>query len=445
MKRIRRRPAAPGRSSGISRNYFVLATLLIPVVVILIAFQPDEPPVEGSTNPYNDAPPIRLASLEDLPPPPPALERVIEVGNGDTLDGILREGGLEPAEILQIADGLTDIFDPRRLRIGEQLRFTYGADDRVDAVTLRVRGWGEIVGSREGGDFRVEAKEAVKSSRDVVVEATIDTTLYDALIAAEASPALIDSLYEVFQWDIDFFRLRRGDWFRFVVERRYAGEEPSGWGQIDGALFHHQGVTYEAFRGEGPGEIEGWYTRTGSPVRKQFLKAPLKAPRITSGYAKRRFHPVLKTWRPHLAIDYGAPTGTPVMTTASGVVTFVGRGRGEGNYVRVRHNLKTETYYLHLSRFADGIRKGAKVEQGDVIGYVGATGLATAPHLDYRVRQDGRFINPLELRSVTPDPLSGRQLATFLASVEKLLGVLDRPLVPGEELEGTHLASIAAP
>ncbi|HEX2121476.1 MAG TPA: M23 family metallopeptidase, partial [Thermoanaerobaculia bacterium] len=141
----------------------------------------------------------------------------------------------------------------------------------------------------------------------------------------------------------------------------------------------------------------------------------------------RRFHPVLKYFRPHYGIDYGAPVGTPVMTTADGVVVDARYKPGEGNFIRIRHSSRIDTYYLHLSRFAKGIQRGTKVEQGDVIGYVGMTGLATGPHLDYRVTEDGKWLNPLQLKSITPDPLHAESLHRFRSSVARLLPLLSEP------------------
>jgi murein DD-endopeptidase MepM/ murein hydrolase activator NlpD len=212
-----------------------------------------------------------------------------------------------------------------------------------------------------------------------------------------------------------------------VVSKQYAGPDVVGYGPITAARFTHRGTTYEAFRHESADGFGGYYSRKGAPLRKQFLKAPLKFSRVTSGFSKRRFHPVLHVFRPHHGIDYGAPMGTPVMTTADGVVVEARYKRGEGNFVRIRHSSAYETYYLHLSKFAKNIKKGTRVVQGDVIGYVGMTGLATGPHLDYRVTERGKWLNPLHLKSITPDPLRGAQLAQFKGNVARLVPRLETP------------------
>jgi murein DD-endopeptidase MepM/ murein hydrolase activator NlpD len=164
----------------------------------------------------------------------------------------------------------------------------------------------------------------------------------------------------------------------------------------------------------------GYYARNGSPLRKQFLRAPLQFTRITSKFSKSRWHPILHCFRPHNGVDYGAPVGTPVMTTADGVVVEVGRKRGEGNYIRIRHTARLDTYYLHLSRFGKGIHRGAKVTQGQVIGFVGSSGLATGPHLDYRVSDHGKWLDPLKLKSITPDPLPVALAQQFRRNVVSL-------------------------
>jgi murein DD-endopeptidase MepM/ murein hydrolase activator NlpD len=306
------------------------------------------------------------------------------------------------------------------MRPGHRVRFHYDKTGAVDAVQLKVKGWGEVGAVRNGNTFDVKAEQAPIRTVETTVSAEINRSLYEALRAAGEGPQLAQQLIDIFQWDIDFFELRKGDSVSFVVSKQYAGSDVVGYGPITAARFTHRGTTYEAFRHEMEDGRAGFYASTGAPLRKQFLKAPLKFPRVTSGFTKKRFHPVLKYFRPHYGVDYGAPIGTPVMTTADGVVVEARYSPGEGNFIRVRHSSKIDTSYLHLSRFAKGLKKGTKVTQGDVIGYVGMTGLATGPHLDYRVAENGKWLDPLKLKSITPDPLRGGSLRTFLASVNRL-------------------------
>ena len=352
---------------------------------------------------------------------------LLTVDEGDTLDSVLRAGGVgrSDAATLNLEFGKT--IDLRRLRPGHLLRFHYNSRGTVDSIEMKVIGWGEIDAVRNASGFVMTPREAQQREIETVVSADIDSSLYEAVRATGEGPQLVQQLVDVFQWDIDFFALQRGDSFSLVVKKKFAGSDLMGYSQIEAARFAHNGLTYEAFRCQTPDSRAGYYARNGSPLRKQFLRAPLQFSRITSGFSKSRYHPLLHYFRPHHGVDYGAPAGTPVMTTADGVVVAATYNRGEGNYVRIRHSSRIETSYLHMSRFAKGIRPGTSVAQGQVIGYVGSTGLATGPHLDYRVSDNGTWLNPLTLKSITPDPLRGASLGTFRNSVAALSPKLAAP------------------
>jgi murein DD-endopeptidase MepM/ murein hydrolase activator NlpD len=350
---------------------------------------------------------------------------ILTVEKNDTLDSVFVEGGLSRADSALLTREFGQSIDVRRLRPGHMVRFHYDPAGKVDAVQMKLTGWGVIDAVREGQGFRVAAQPADIHTIETTVSATVESSLYEALRAAGEGPGLVQDLVDVFQWDIDFFELRKGDAFRLVVNKKFAGNELIGYGPITAARFTHRGTTYEAFRHETADGRVGYYGRAGRPLRKQFLRAPLKFTRVTSGFTKRRFHPVLHIFRPHNGVDYGAPVGTPVMTTADGVVLEARYKGGEGNFVRIRHTSRIETMYMHLSRFAKGLKKGSRVTQGDVIGYVGSTGLATGPHLDYRVSDDGRWLDPLKLKSITPDALGGPSLRQFRGRVDELASRLD--------------------
>ncbi|MDQ6803286.1 MAG: peptidoglycan DD-metalloendopeptidase family protein [Acidobacteriota bacterium] len=311
-------------------------------------------------------------------------------------------------------------FDLRRLRPGNLVRFHYQQDGRVDSIELKVTGWGEVDAVRTESGFLVVPQIAAQHEIDTVISAGIESSLYDALKSEGEGPQLAQQIADIFQWDVDFFALQHGDAFSLVVKKKFVGSDAVGYGPILAARFTHGGQTFEAFRQESPDGRAGYYGRKGTPVRKQFLRAPLKFSRITSKFSKSRWHPILHCFKPHHGVDYGAPVGTPVVTTADGVVIEAGRKRGEGNYIRIRHTSRLDTYYLHLSRFAKGIRPGQKVTQGDVIGYVGSSGLATGPHLDYRVRDRGTWLDPLNLKSISPDPLPKSLLQQFRTNVARL-------------------------
>jgi murein DD-endopeptidase MepM/ murein hydrolase activator NlpD len=402
------------------RAYFAVLPIVVPLLLIVShGAGPVQQPLRASAL---VTPPARLSYEQLATPSPDALPPhsvVLTFEAGDTLDSILVAGGLARSESAVLNREFGKVIDLRRLRPGNIVRFHHPPDGTIDSVEMKVIGWGELDAVRNGNGFDVSHREVVVQEVETAVAARIDSSLYEALRIAGEGPQLVQQLVDVFQWDIDFFALRQGDSFSLVVKKRYAGGDLLGYGAIVAASFTHAGQTFEAFRQETPDGRAGYYARNGTPLRKQFLRAPLKFTHITSHFSGHRFHPLLHVFRPHHGVDYGAPTGTPVMTTADGVVVEARYKGGSGNIVRIRHSSRVETSYMHLSRFANGVRPGKKVMQGDVIGYVGMTGLATGPHLDYRVSDNGTFLNPLTLKSITPDPLRGASLEQFHASVAR--------------------------
>jgi murein DD-endopeptidase MepM/ murein hydrolase activator NlpD len=426
--------APAGRTARALRKAFkrprVFVALAIPLAVPVFLAAVRNQPEFGAVNASAAVPVVQLRYDELRKPfkatlPEHAL--ILTVEPNDTLDAILTAGGLTRGESALLTREFGKSLDVRRLRPGHMVRFHYDQAGAVDGVQMKITGWGELAAVRHDGGFEVEARQAETREIETTIAASVDRSLYEALRDAGEGPQLVQQLVDVFQWDIDFFELRKGDSFSLVVNKQFAGSDIIGYGPITAARFTHRGHTYEAFRHVSPDGFAGYYNKKGAPLRKQFLKAPLKFSRITSGFSRRRFHPVLKYFRPHHGVDYGAPSGTPVMSTADGVVVDARYKQGEGNFVRIRHSSSYDTYYLHLSRFAKGLKKGTKVTQGDVIGYVGMTGLATAPHLDYRVSERGKWLNPLNLKSITPDPLRGAQLARYHANVARLATRLNTP------------------
>ena len=407
---------------GLSRGPQVYLAAL-PLGILLMVAARTQPASSSVTQPAAMlVPQLRYDALAVAAPSQlPEHSVLLTFEANDTLDAVFSAGGLTSRESALLTEQFAKSIDVRRLRPGHMLRFHYDHQRRVDAVQMKVTGWGDIEAIRRAdGGFDVTPRPANQSAVSTTISATIESSLWEAIRAAGEQPPLVQQLADVFQWDIDFFSLQKGDTFSLVVEKRFSGSELVGYGPILAARFVHNGVAYESFRHEAPDRTSGYYTRNATPVRKQFLRAPLQFSRITSGFSKKRFHPVLNYFRPHYGVDYGAPVGTPVMTTADGVVVEARYKQAEGNIVRIRHSSKTETCYLHLSRFAKGLKRGAKVTQGDVIGYVGSTGLATGPHLDYRVREAGKWLDPLKLKSITPDPLRGDSLRRFRQDVARL-------------------------
>src|SRR5437763_6112133 len=327
--------------------YFA-AALPLAIPLVLAAVTGVEPSAAPSTNFTAAATTLRYA---DLTAPSPATlpehSVVLTVEEDDTLDAVLTAGGLSRADAAVLTREFGKTIDLRRLRPGHLIRFHHDPTGAVDSVQMKVTGWGEINAIRAPAGFDVTSRIAETHEINGVVSAQIDTSLYDAVRGAGAGPQLVQQLVDIFQWDIDFFALQKGDSFSAVVNKKFAGSDAVGYGPIIAARFTHEGQTFEAFRQEMPDGRAGYYAANGTPLRKQFLRAPLAFTRITSGFSKSRFHPLLHVFRPHHGVDYGAPIGTPVMTTADGVVVEARYNRGEGNFIRIRHSSRIMTSYLH--------------------------------------------------------------------------------------------------
>lgn len=253
---------------------------------------------------------------------------------------------------------------------------------------------------------------------------TISTSLWNAILDGGMPPALAAELNEIFQWTVDFFGLEEGDSFKVVYEEKFIEGKPVGMGKIITAQFTNSGQTYTAVPFIQDGH-ETYFDADGKSLRKAFLKAPLKFSRISSRYTASRLHPVLKIRRAHFGVDYAAPTGTPVHAVGDGKVIAATYDGGNGRMVKIKHNASYTTAYLHLSRFGAGITAGKMVKQGDVIGYVGSTGLSTGPHLDFRFYQNGSPIDPLKVIAPPSEPVSESNMEKFNKIKEVNLNLLN--------------------
>jgi len=335
-----------------------------------------------------------------------------ELTSGETLGGVLQGFGLEPEASREIIGSIAEYADVRHLRAGDVYTAYLGPGRDLRALELEIPARGTVRVDRSTDGWRGVWHPFERHVELQIVHGTVEGPFESAVVDAGAPRALAYELADVFRWDIDFNRdLRAGDEFQALYELVYLNGRPYSTGDVLAASYSSGNHTLEAYRyGDG-----GYYDGEGRPLKKMFLRSPLKFSRITSRFSLHRFHPILKRYMPHYGIDYGAPTGTPVHVTANGVVVFAGHsGHGGGNMVKVRHTNGYLTGYLHLSRFARGIHRGVRVSQGQLIGYVGATGMATASHLDYRVEHNGHWINPLSLKSVPAKPISSAQMTGFI-------------------------------
>ena len=265
----------------------------------------------------------------------------------------------------------------------------------------------------------------------------VTTSLYETIASLGEKPELAHDFSEIFAWDVDFARaVQPGDEFSIYYERNYLqqdGEEHySGPGRILAARYSNAEADHTAFYYQPEESAGGYYRYDGSSVERQFLRAPLKYKRISSRYSPNRLHPILKVRRPHLGIDYAAPRGTPVWAVADGQIVFRGRQGGFGNLVKVRHTNGYVSYYGHLASFERGLHVGDRVQQKQLLGYVGSTGLSTGPHLDFRLKHHGRYVNPASLQTPAGDPIPAERMAGFKATRDDLIGALDpTPMVAG--------------
>jgi len=348
----------------------------------------------------------------------------VTVASGDTIESVSRR--LAGDGWIAWRDALSAQIDSRKLRPGTLFDGIRSPGD--DLVELRVilDQRSEIVFEYTPEGITTSHLEREVVSEVVRLEGMVESSLFQAVSAAGGRPALAVGMAEIFRWDVDFLRdLRQGDSFVVVVDEQRIDGAFYRYGTIFAARFTNKNKIMDAVIYPDQEGRLGYYDLDGNPLRKMFLRSPLKFSRITSSFSNSRFHPVLKKRMPHYGVDYGAPVGTAVHATADGVVTLAGRNGGAGNMVSIRHPNGYQTNYLHLSKYGSGIRKGVRVAQGQVVGYVGSTGLSTGPHLDYRVKHNGRWINPLTISSPPVKPLQSDRLQRFLGHALAVLDLLD--------------------
>ena len=379
----------------------------------------------------------------DEPEPEPELPRLgffadsllVEewtVQPGETFTGLFTRLGMDSDESFRLAKACDSVFDVRRLRagnglevyfdsLGHDVKYVVYNNDRIHQTVFKC----------------FDSLEVWTSDKEVTYEkkfadVQIKSSLWNDMTSAGASPFLILKLSDIYAWTVDFFGLQDGDRFRMVYGQTLCENEIISVDTVYYAVFSRDGKEVPAILyDQGDGGNKYWNAK-GESLKKAFLKAPLPFTRISSGFSYARRHPVTGRIRPHTAIDYAAPTGTPVMSIGDGTVLSVGWAGGGGNTVKIRHNSSYVTSYMHLSRYAKGLKAGQHVHQGQVIGYVGATGTATGPHLDFRVYKDGTAINPLKMESPSADPIRLENLPA-LDSMRRVYEAMALDLAAAEE------------
>jgi len=340
------------------------------------------------------------------------------VRRNQTLSDLLQPLGLTMQEIYLISQLPDSLVNERKIKQGNRYLFYSQADTTTESSLLAETALHpEIVFIYEK-DFlnfvlisidpdSIWARNGKKpvDTRIQVATGTIETSLWESMLAAEVNPMLAVELSEIFAWSIDFFGIQQGDRYKVIYEESFVDSNSLGIGKITGAWIYHNLTDFWAIPFV-QDSVRSFFDEEGNSLRKAFLKAPLRFSRISSGFSNSRYHPVLKIRRPHHGIDYAAPTGTPVQSVGDGVITKVGYQQGGGgNYVKIKHNSVYSTTYMHLSGFGSGVRQGTYVKQGDIIGYVGSSGLATGPHLDFRFYKNGSAVNPLRVEAPPVEPI----------------------------------------
>lgn len=339
--------------------------------------------------------------------------------------------GIDSPTTARLVASAQPVFDLRHLRAGNQLSIGRSVLGELREVRYNIDADRVLSIAPRDGEFDSKIETIPSHTDEVGVAGRVEGSLFQAVTDAGERPELAMRLADIFRWDLDFYTdPRPGDTFRVVVEKKtFANGEPAAYGRILAAEYSNGPHAYRAILFRGPSGEPVYYTPEGKSLKKAFLHSPLKfAAPITSHFSLSRFHPILKQYRPHLGIDYGAPSGTPVQTIGDGRVIFAGPKGGDGNLVKVQHPNGYTTYYMHLSKIL--VRNGARVEQGQSIGLVGMTGLATGPHLDFRIELRGQFLNFERLPLPPADPVSKRDWSEFAAARDHALA--EMPPLPGE-------------
>ncbi len=347
------------------------------------------------------------------------------IGKGEVFSTILDRYGVPQQKAYQLADASKDAFDVRNLQIGRGYHAYFDSTGTLAYLVYEATDRKSVVFSvQEPLGATVLEKDLDITTRYTEVE--IQNSLWADTQNAGASPLLALKLSDIYAWTINFFGLQKGDWFKAVYDEYGVDGKFLDIGNVYYVAFNHAGKLYESYYyDDGSEGGDKYWNENGESLRKAFLKAPLKYSRISSGFSYARRHPITHQVKAHTGVDYAAPTGTPVMSIGDGVVTSVKYEGAGGNTVRITHNSVYKTAYLHLSKYGPGIRAGARVTQGQVIGYVGATGSATGPHLDFRVWKNGTPINPVTMDSPPADPVPADKMPQFEAAKARSLAKRD--------------------
>jgi murein DD-endopeptidase MepM/ murein hydrolase activator NlpD len=343
---------------------------------------------------------------------------------GQSFSDILYKSGIDNKIIFDAINKSKNIFNLKTLKRGNEYKLLYYLDKKTPSYFIYEPDlFSGVVYSLEDSIF-VDKRIKPIHLKERVVYGNIESSLYETIEKNKFPLDLVYLLVDVFAWQVDFYKINKGDKFKVVYLEEIVDNKVIGIKEIKAAYFYHDNKDYYAFKYD-QGKGIDYFDEKGNNLRKTFLRSPLNFSRISSRYSKKRFHPVLKRYKSHLGTDYAAPRGTPIRSVADGVVTEARRNRGNGIYVKIKHNNKYSTQYLHMSKFAKKIKKGVRVSQGQTIGYVGSTGLASGPHVCFRFWKNGIQVDPYKQNDLPPgEPISQIHHNTFeyirLKYLEKL-------------------------
>jgi murein DD-endopeptidase MepM/ murein hydrolase activator NlpD len=417
----------PGQKKKKTALFIIGSLAAIAVLTALVLLGTDW--THGRRTPPEPA--VTAISTAPPPAPPRLANRKIVLRPGDNIGDVLSRHGFSPAEVNALCEQARPVYDLRRIRAGQELRLFASVDARIDRLEYDINEIDYLAVERRDGRYEAALKHRPVDIRVKEVWGAIEDSLILSFNALGEGDPLALAFSEIFGWDVDFYMdLQPGDTFRVIFEKRYIEGRFAGDRNILAAELVNEGKVHRAFYFEPPDTKKpGYYNEAGASMEKEFRRSPIKWARVTSRFSSHRLHPIRGVYTTHYGVDYAAPAGTPIQATADGVVISAGWNGGAGRMVRIRHKNNYETMYLHLQGFAAGIRRGARVKGGDVIGYVGSTGESTGPHVDYRILRGGGYLNPLSAKFAPVEPLKPELIEDYKKSVEKYRLLLDDPLL----------------
>jgi murein DD-endopeptidase MepM/ murein hydrolase activator NlpD len=383
--------------------------------VFFLPAGPPEAPAAEQHNYSTVTEPVEKEPVETLYGIPVSAYQISRgrISPGESLAELLHPYGVTSQQIYQISLLPDSLLNERKIQQGNDFTVFSTSDTSPSFFVYEKDALHYVLVELNTDPVRATNRAKVVEHRIQFASGTIESSLWESMRSSDYNPMLAVELSEIFAWSIDFFGIQKGDRYKVIYEESYVDSKSIGISRILGAWFKHNGTDFWGIPFEQDGRIS-FFDEQGNSLRKAFLKAPLRFSRISSGYSHSRYHPVLKIRRPHHGVDYAAPAGTPVHSVGDGVVTARGYEKnGGGNYVKIKHNSVYSTSYMHLSGFGKGINRGTYVKQGDVIGYVGSTGLATGPHLDFRFYKNGSAVNPLKVEAPPVEPVRQENLTAY--------------------------------